>query len=133
MRPSDFDFKPPSGVPDGLAADLARALEGAVGIGEVPAWIGREGRRSIVIERGRDALELYPIAGGAVLDEAAIVIPADALEEAVSGIDWTGAPSRDDIPWLNAWRRGKHTGVEIPVAPGEPAPAVAARIREVVG
>src|SRR5688500_8833905 len=130
LRPCDFDFKPPTDLPDGLAAGLARALEGAAGIAEIPAWVARADGRSIVGERGRDGLELYPIAGGRVIDGARVGIPMDALEEAVGGLAWTPAAAGDDTPWLNAWRHGKRSGVEIPVAPGETSSTTAARIRD---
>mgnify|MGYP001361146306 CR=1 FL=1 len=47
IRPCDFDFKPPTGVPDGLPADLARALEGAAGVESIPSWVGRAAARSL--------------------------------------------------------------------------------------
>jgi hypothetical protein len=52
----------------------------------------------------------------------------------MDGLAWTCvAEPRDDTPWLNAWRHGKHTGVEIRVAVDEAAASIAGRIREVVG
>lgn len=134
IRPCDFDFKPPTGVPDGLPADLARALEGTAGVESIPAWVGRAGARSLVVERGRDGIEVYPVAAGSVLDAAAVTAPPEALEDAVGGLAWAATgPAPDDTPWLNAWRHGRRSGVEIPIAPGEPAAETAGRIRAAVG
>ena len=134
IRPCDFDFKPAPALPDGLAVDVARALDGAAEMAEIPAWIRRAGGRSLIVERGKAGLELYPVAGGGVIEEAMVAVAPEALEPAIAGLAWTGpAEPRDDTPWLNAWRHGKRTGVEVPMAADEPAAAVASRIRAVVG
>jgi hypothetical protein len=134
IRDCDFGFKPERDLPQGLAADVARALDGASDVAELPAWVRRAGGRSLVVERGRDGLEVYPIVGGGVLDEAAVAVTPDALETSLDGLAWTGVGEpRDDTPWLNAWRHGKRSGFELPIAAGESASAIAKRIREVVG
>ena len=94
----------------------------------------RAGGRSLVVERAGAGLEVYPIVGGGVIEEAAVAAAPEGLEASIDGLAWTCvAQPRDDTPWLNAWRHGKRTGVEDPVAAGEPAAAIASRIREVVG
>jgi hypothetical protein len=136
VRPCDFDFKPAAGLPAGLADEVAGVLEGSGAVAEVPAWVRRADGRSLVVERGvaKALLEVYPIAAGGVIEEAAFAVAPDALETAIDAVAWpTMAEPRDDTPWLNAWRHGKRTGVEVPVAPGEPASRIAARIRSVVG
>jgi len=160
IRPCDFEFEPAPDLPlglgcldaqvescaapclqrvtpeayRGLAADVARALEGSPEVTEIPAWVRRADGRSLVVERGKAGLEVYPIAGGGVIEEAAVAVTLDGLERSVDGLAWTCvAEPRDDTPWLNAWRHGKHSGVEIPIAAGEAAAAIAARIRQAVG
>ena len=134
LRPCDFDFKPAPELPASLTADVARALEGSAEVAEIPPWVRRADGRSLVVEHRRDGLEVYPIVGGGVIEEAAVAVPLDDLEPSIDGLAWTCvAEPRDDTPWLNAWRHGKRSGVEIPIAAGEAAAAIAARIREVVG
>jgi hypothetical protein len=131
LRPCDFDFKPAHDLPEGLAADLSRALDGAGGVPEVPDWVRRAGGRSIIVEPVKDGLELYPVVGGGVVEEAAVAAKPDALEPSIDALAWTCVVlPRHDTPWLNAWRHGKRTGREIPVAVGESASAIAARIRQ---
>jgi hypothetical protein len=130
IRPCDFDYRAAPELPPTLAADIARALEGKAEVTEIPAWVGRAGGRSLVVERGRDGLEVYPIVGGGVIEEAAVAVTPDGLEPALDALAWTCvAEPRDDTPWLNAWRHGKRTGVEIPIAAGETAAAIASRVR----
>ena len=134
IRPCDFDFKPAHDLPDGLAAEVARALDGSGEVTEISPWVRRADGRSLVVERGKAGLEVYPIVGGGVIEEAAVAVTLDGLDQSIDALAWTCvAEPRDDTPWLNAWRHGRHSGVEIPIAAGEAAAAIAARIREVVG
>jgi hypothetical protein len=135
IRPCDFDFKPAHDLPDGLVADVARVLDGRTEVPGIPAWVRRAGGRSLVVERGKGGvLEVYPIVGGSVVEEAAVEVAPEQLEQSIDGLATTGVTeSRDDTPWLNAWRHGKRSGVEVSVAAGETPAAIAARIREVVG
>ena len=134
IRDCDFDFKPAPELPESLAVDVARALEGSPEVADVPPWIRRPGGRSLIVERVKTGLELYPVAGGEVIDDAAVAVAVEGLEPAIDALAWTRATEpRDDTPWLNAWRHGKRTGVEVPVSDGEPAAAIASRIRAVVG
>jgi hypothetical protein len=134
IRPCDFEFKPAHDLPDGLVADVARALDGSGEVPEIPAWVRRADGRSLVVERGTDGLAVYPIAGGGVIEEAAVAVTLDDLEPSIDGLAWTCvAEPRDDTPWLNAWRHGRRSGMEFPIAAGEASAAIAARIREVVG
>ena len=133
LRPCDFDFELPADLPDGLAADVARALEGGTDVPEVPAWVRRAGGRSLIIERVKAGVEVYPVVGGGVIEEAIVESRDDSLESSIDGLAWDRvAEPRDDTPWLNAWRHGKRSGVEIRLDANEPAAAVAARIRRVV-
>lgn len=128
IRPCDFGFKPPDAVPDGLAAEIARALDGGVTLPEVPPWVRRTGGRSLIVERVKSGYEIHPVMAGAVIDDAVV---GDDAGAAVARIDWTPpAEPRDDTPWLNAWRHGKHTGVEIPIRHDDTPEAIAARVAE---
>lgn len=133
IRPCDFDFKPPTDLPDGLVADVARALAGEREVPGIPAWIRRAGGRSLVVERGKRGLEIYPVAGGSVGGDAALTVAGDALGPSLAALAWPAStPAPDDTPWLNAWRHGKRTGVEILVRDDEDAASLAARIRDVL-
>ncbi len=134
IRPCDFGFKPPVGVPAGLAEQITRALAAGAEIVEIPPWVQPPYGRSLIAEDVKGHLEVYPVAGGAVLEEGMLDTGVDGLEPAIAGIDWTAPlPPRDDVPWLNSWRHGKHSGVEVRLRDDEPASAIAARIREVLG
>jgi hypothetical protein len=98
-------------------------------VAEVPAWVQRAGGRSLIVEAVKGGFEIHPVLDGAVLDEALVVAEADGVERAIEGLKWERAgEARDDTPWLNAWRHGKRTGVEVPGRDGEPATALAARV-----
>ena len=159
LRPCDYEFEPAADLALGLgclyaqvescaapclqrvsadeyraiAEDAARALDGKAEEPDaaVPSWVRRAGGRSLVAERTKAAIELYPIAGGSVLD--GVTAAPDGLDQAIAAIDWTRpADAADDTPWLNAWRHARHTGVEIPVTSDEAPEAVAARVRAAV-
>lgn len=133
IRPCDFDFKAPTDLPAGLAADVARVLEGGAGVPEVPPWVQRAGGRSLVADRAARGVAVFPIARGGVIDASAVTVAPDALVDAVAGVDWEKDGGGDDTPWLNAWRHGKRTGIEVLVLPGLTPATIAAHIREVVG
>jgi hypothetical protein len=129
IRPCDFGFQAPVDVAPGLAADIARALGGQTPVAEIPAWVQRAGGRSLIVEAVKGGYQIHPVLAGTVLDAAAVVAAADGLESALAGLNWERvAGLLDDTPWLNAWRHGKHTGIEIRVAADEPVTALAARI-----
>jgi hypothetical protein len=134
MRPCDFGFKPPVDVPDGLAADIARALDDGVDLPEVPPWMRRAGARSLIVEEVKAGCEIYPVIAGAVIDEAFVETPFAAIEDAIARLDWAAAhPAGDDTPWLNAWRHGKHSGVEVRVGDGDSPREIAARVTQALG
>jgi hypothetical protein len=134
IRPCDFDFKPITALPDGLTAEVSRALAGGASIAEIPAWVQPADGRSIVVERVGDRLELYPVQAGKVIDAAVKTATLDDLEPALARLEWTDpAAGDDDTPWLNAWRHGKRSGIEIAIPAGEPAASLAARVRTALG
>jgi len=137
LRPCDYTFEPDPALPLGLGCLYAqvrtcaapclariaeegyRALAGRVadelgrpdrraeGIG-LPAWVAAVGGRGVVVARLPSGVELYPVRAGRVLDQAALLAPADAWEDALGKIRWggedaTSAETPADWPWLSAW------------------------------
>jgi hypothetical protein len=75
--------------------------------------------RAVVVGPGRRELELYPVRGGSVLHDAALVTPPDELEEAVARLEWSSPAGSDDWPWLAGWvasARGRGTYVSLRAA-----------------
>ena len=96
----------------------------------VPPWAGAAaGARGLVAEKGREGLELYPVVEGAVVEEHSVTTPAEGLEAALRGLDWSRpAEARDDTPWLLPWLHGKRTGRYLAVPEDEPAEKTASRL-----
>lgn len=162
LRPCDYVFEPDPALPLGLgclfaqvrscaAPCLARvsgsdyraaAAEGARWLTDPQARGGDSGvpdivtvafGRAVVVEPGRDGLELYPVARATVLEEASVVVGADALAAAVERLAWPepAAPGRDE-QWLCAWlyerrRSGAYLSVD-----GIPVSVLAAHLQAVV-
>jgi hypothetical protein len=164
LRPCDYTFEPDPALPLGLGclyaqvrscaapcllrvsegdyADLAaRAqvlLSGPEGRDEecrtwLPDWVAREGC-SLVVERARRRLELYPVNEGGVLDDAAVQCSLENLDEAVGRLSWAAAvPPRDDRPWLSAWVHSpRKTSVYLAPVDPDRHRELAARIRRVL-
>jgi hypothetical protein len=96
-----------------------------------PPWVAAvEGGRGVVIERGREGLELYPVRQGAVLEEASVRVEEGRLEEAVESLRWPEPETpRDDRRWLSSWLHApRRTGVYLVVDEGEGARGLAQRI-----
>jgi hypothetical protein len=111
-----------------LGAGAARPAELAA---RLPPWVGAIATaRGLVADGARDAIELYPVVGGTVMEEDMRTTTEAQLEESVAALRWS-APSepRDDTPWLLPWLHGKRTGTYIEVPAGEPASRTAARLR----
>lgn len=100
----------------------------------LPEWIAGGGD-GLVVERGRAALELYPVKTGGVLDEAAARCSLEELDEAVASLSWSAAEApRDDRPWLTVWLYSpRKTGAYLPIVDSEPRQTLAARIRSALG
>jgi hypothetical protein len=137
LRPCDYTFEPDPALPLGLgclyaqvrtcaapclvriaeedyramaarvAEELARPDRRSEGTG-LPPWVSAVGGRGVVVARGTSGVELYPVRAGRVLDQAALLAPADAWEAALEAIRWdaegaTPAEAPADWPWLSAW------------------------------
>ena len=119
---------------------LARRAETALGSAaqrpaeladSLPSWVGAlASMRGLILERGKEGLELYPVVASAVVEEEMAIVPPERLEEAVAAVSWSPPPRpRDDAPWLLPWLHGKRTGLYVSVPAGEPAAETAARLR----
>ncbi len=137
LRPCDYTFEPDPALPLGLgclyaqvrscaapclariteedyramagrlARELARPDRREEGTG-LPAWVSAVDGRGVVVARGASGVELYPVRAGRVLDQAALLAPADAWESALAAIRWGDereipAEAPADWPWLSAW------------------------------
>ena len=96
---------------DWLALASARADDSAA----VPAIVGSvEASRAVVVDAGKRDVGLYPVAGGRVLEQAAVLVPPADLAGAVARLGWPPSDGPDDWPWLASWlrsRRGRSTFV----------------------
>jgi hypothetical protein len=75
--------------------------------------------RAVVLGSGRREVELYPVRGGSVLQDAAVVAAPQELEEAVARLEWSSPGGGDDWPWLAGWLaspRGRGTYVSLRTA-----------------
>jgi DNA polymerase-3 subunit epsilon len=111
-----------------LGAGARRAPELAAAM---PSWVTAMAQgRGLVMDRTGATVELYPVLAGAVIEEAMASTTLDGLDEAVAALRWPEpSPPRDDTRWLLPWLHGKRPGTYLDLAPGEPATAIAARLR----
>jgi hypothetical protein len=117
------------------AAWLSDPRERASAPAEVPAIVGRASAAlSLVVDAGRRVVGLYPVRGGRVLDGAAAMAAAGAVDAALASLSWDdGAEGPDDWPWLLSWMRAaKARAAFLPVAADEPAAALRERVRAVL-
>jgi hypothetical protein len=71
----------------------------------IPEWVAGAETRAVVIEKGREGIEVYPVVAGAVLDERAATVQGEAsVEEALGRLNWTGTEvTGHDWDWLTSW------------------------------
>jgi hypothetical protein len=86
------------------------------------------GARAVIVDAGRRTIALYPVRDGRVLDDAAVVVPPDALDAAVDRLLWPAPLGPSDWPWLTAWLRGARGRASWVVA-GDGGLALAAAVR----
>jgi hypothetical protein len=87
-----------------------------------------EAARAVVVGVRRRELELYPVRGGSVFEDAVVVTPPRDLEAEVAGLEWPSTEGPDDWPWLAGWiasARGRRSYVSVRAA-GDRAGLVAA-------
>ena len=108
--------------PEGRAAEVASW---------VPPWVAAiAGARGLVVEKVRDAIELYPVREGTVLEEASVRVAEGGVPEALERLRWPApGPSRDDRRWLSAWLHApRRTGAYLVMGEGDDARGLAQRI-----
>jgi len=139
-RVSEEDYRLLAREVEGLLRGAGPRPEGLSSV--LPNFVAEAGSRGLVVASNAKEVELYPVRGGSVLEEAALRVGQDelapsetgALEAAVLGLRFPGAsPPADDVPWLLQWilatRKG---GGYLVIQDGESASALAARVREVL-
>ena len=98
-----------------LARPQARPVETAAWI---PSWVSAGDVRALVVETGKDGIEIYPVEAGNVLGQHAVTVRAEDIEDALHGLNWTGADETGhDRDWLPAWlytprRAGRYVVLE---------------------
>ena len=74
----------------------------------LPPWVAAARSEALVVERVVPGFLLFPIRGGAVLDEQIREASEDGLERALGELRFEASePVRDDTPWLLAWLRAR--------------------------
>jgi hypothetical protein len=70
----------------------------------IPEWVARAKTRAMVVERGREGIEIYPVVAGEVLEQHATTVQEDGIEDALDKLNWTGADGTGhDWDWLAGW------------------------------
>jgi hypothetical protein len=71
----------------------------------LPPWVGRvSGRRTVVVDGPPEAVEVYPVEAGTVMEERGVVTTREGLPAALAALDWSEPrPARDDLPWFSSW------------------------------
>jgi hypothetical protein len=70
----------------------------------IPDWVASAESRALVVEKGRDGLEIFPVIAGQVLEQHAVTVQQEDVEDALRGLNWTGAEGTGhDRDWLAAW------------------------------
>jgi hypothetical protein len=158
LRPCDYHFEPDPGLALGLgclfaqvrscaapclsrtseeeyrrlaAATASRLAGQGAGFDWMPPWASAaDGARGIVVDKGRDRTALFPVVGGRVLEEDAVMLDESDAEGTLSRLRWDeGEKGPSDWPWLLGWlasTRGR--GAFVAVRRGEDQAVVVARL-----
>jgi hypothetical protein len=84
----------------------------------IPDWVASAESRAVVVEKGRDGFEIYPVLSGQLLEQHAVTVTEADIEGAVAGLNWTGDDGTGhDRDWLAAWlytprRAGRYVVLE---------------------
>jgi hypothetical protein len=72
--------------------------------GWIPDWVAGAETRAVVVEKGREGVEVYPVLAGQVLEQHAMTAQEDGIEDALEKLNWTIANGTGhDRDWLAAW------------------------------
>jgi hypothetical protein len=107
----------------GLAAEASQFLSRPQARPEdarawIPDWVAAADARALVVEKGRDGFEIYPVVAGQVMERQAVTVRDEDIENALDGLNWTGASGTGhDRDWLAAWlytprRAGRYVVLE---------------------
>jgi len=70
----------------------------------IPEWVASAQTRALIVEKGRDGIEIYPVLAGQVLEKHATTAREEYIEDALHGLNWTGADETGhDRDWLAGW------------------------------
>jgi hypothetical protein len=70
----------------------------------IPSWVSAADARAVVVEQGREGIEVYAIAAGTVLEGHATTARGEDMEDALGGLNWTGGDETGhDRDWLAGW------------------------------
>ncbi len=110
-----------------LSSPLARAQADLA----VPATLSAAGSsRALVLDAGRQAIGLFPVRAGRVLEDVALSVAPDELEAAIGRLTWPAGEGPDDWPWLLAWLRGpRRRGAYLLVREDQDRAQLVARVR----
>jgi hypothetical protein len=89
----------------------------------LPPWVGRvAGSRAVVLDGPPEALEVYPVGAGTVMEERGLVTTREDLPAALAALDWLEPrPARDDFPWLSSWlHMPRRSGQYLMLRSGDP-------------
>ncbi len=105
-------------IADEVARSLASpAIRAGVASLDVPAWVARAAYRAVVVERAADAVQVFPIRDGSVIDHELRTVREADLDRGLEALRFTLPEGvTDDTPWLSSWLRGKRQGAYL-VAP----------------
>ena len=93
----------------GLAAEASQFLSQPQARPEgsqtwIPAWVSAVDCRALVVEQGKEGLEIYPVVAGQVLEQHAVTVREEDIEGALEGLNWTEADGTGhDRDWLAGW------------------------------
>lgn len=107
----------------GLAREAAAFLarpEGrpAADAAWMPEWVSAADTRALVVEKGREGIEIYPVVAGTVLEAHAVTAREKEMEDVLRGLHWTGLEGNGhDRDWLAGWlytprRAGRYVVLE---------------------
>jgi hypothetical protein len=111
-----------------LAGEASRLLDDTArdaATGEwLPDWVGRvEGTRAVVVDGPPEALEIYPVTAGTVVEERGALTTREGLPAALAALDWADPPpAHRDLPWLSSWlHMPRRSGQYVRLRPGDHA------------
>jgi hypothetical protein len=93
----------------GLAAEAAAFLSRPHGRPEesrawIPEWVAASDTRAVVVEKGNEGIEIYPVVAGQVLEQHAVTAQEEGIEDALERLNWTGTDGTGhDWDWLTGW------------------------------